>query len=93
MKKQEQENVVPQPTSRSHVAAYFGESDSGFRDHLFVIIFEAETRAGRWFDFSLIAAILLSVVVMLDSVSGINHRYGGILNALEWFFTVAFTIE
>ncbi|ABB73385.1 ion transporter [Nitrosospira multiformis] len=94
MKKQEQENVAPRPISRSDVAAYFGKPESGFRDRLFVIIFEAETRAGRRFDFSLIAAILLSVVVvMLDSVSGINYRYGGILNALEWFFTVAFTIE
>lgn len=94
MKKQEQENVVPRPISKSDVAAYFGKRESGFRDRLFVIIFEAETRAGRWFDFSLIAAILLSVVVvMLDSVSEISHRYGGILNVLEWFFTVAFTIE
>src|SRR5690606_30891176 len=49
---------------------------------------------GRWFDFSLIAAILLSVtIVMLDSVASINNRHGATLRALEWFFTVIFTIE
>src|SRR5688500_12725511 len=94
MKKQEQESAESRQISKGDAAAYFGKPESGFRDRLFVIIFEAETRAGRWFDFSLIAAIILSVVVvMLDSVSEISHRYGGILNALEWFFTVAFTIE
>lgn len=61
---------------------------------MFVIIFEADTRAGQWFDFVLIAAILLSVaVVMLDSVATINVRYGTTLQAFEWVFTVAFTVE
>src|SRR5687768_8268130 len=94
MKKQEQESAESRQISKGDAAAYFGKPESGFRDRLFVVIFEAETRAGRWFDFSLIAAILLSVaVVMLDSISGINHRYAGTLNALEWFFTIVFTIE
>ncbi len=94
MKKQEQESLPPRPISKSDAVAYFGKPESGFRDRLFVIIFEAETRAGRWFDFSLIAVILLSVaVVMLDSVSGISDRHAAALNALEWFFTVVFTVE
>lgn len=59
-----------------------------------MIIFEADTRAGRVFDFSLIAAIVLSViVVMLDSVSAISKRHGTVLDVFEWFFTFAFTVE
>jgi voltage-gated potassium channel len=94
MKKQEQKSL-PRPSIRkTDTATYFGKPASGFRDRLFVIIFEADTQAGRWFDFSLIAAILLSVtVVMLDSVSQISGRYAATLNAMEWFFTVAFTVE
>jgi voltage-gated potassium channel len=65
-----------------------------WRRTLFEIIFEAETPAGRWFDLALIAAILLSVAtVMLDSVSSIHDRYGVWLYAVEWVFTILFTVE
>ena len=57
-------------------------------------IYEADTPAGRRFDLSLIVAILVSVlIVMLDSVKAINQQYGDILYAIEWFFTILFTIE
>ena len=70
MKKQEQKNLPLSSIRKTDTATYFGKPASGFRDRLFVIIFEADTQAGRWFDFSLIAAILLSVaVVMLDSAA------------------------
>ena len=47
------------------------------RDKLRIIIFEADTQAGRRFDVSLIVMILLSVLtVMLDSVPEINALYG-----------------
>ena len=47
------------------------------RDKLRIIIFEADTKAGRRFDVALIVMILLSVLtVMLDSVPEINARYG-----------------
>ncbi len=43
------------------------------------IVFEADTSAGRFFDMSLITAIVLSVVViMLDSVQSLNDAYGTI---------------
>jgi voltage-gated potassium channel len=72
----------------------FGKPDGGFRARLYTIIFEAETRAGRLFDLTLIAAILLSVaVVVLDSVRAISANYGDVLGALEWFFTLLFTVE
>jgi voltage-gated potassium channel len=74
--------------------AHFGRPHSGWRKKLFLVIFESDTRAGRYFDFSLIAAIVLSVaVVMLDSIADVHARYGDILGALEWFFTFLFTIE
>jgi len=94
MKTQAPKDSPPRTLARSDGATYFGKPESPFRDRLFVIIFEADTRAGRWFDFVLIAAILLSVaVVMLDSVATINIRYGASLRAFEWIFTVAFTFE
>jgi voltage-gated potassium channel len=67
---------------------------TGWRARLHEIIYETDTPAGRFFDASLIAAIALSVVlVMLDSVSWINEDYGRALYAAEWFFTIFFTIE
>jgi voltage-gated potassium channel len=67
---------------------------AAWRDHLHAVIFEAETPAGKWFDILLIGAILTSVfAVMLDSVSSINIRHGVLLTAVEWFFTIMFTIE
>jgi voltage-gated potassium channel len=65
-----------------------------WRDTLHEIIFEAETPAGKWFDILLIISILASVVaVMLDSVNSFNIPYGPLLNSIEWFFTILFTIE
>jgi voltage-gated potassium channel len=66
----------------------------GWREILFEIIFEAETPAGKWFDIVLIICISISVLaVMLDSVSSVRERYGQFLYAIEWFFTILFTIE
>jgi voltage-gated potassium channel len=68
--------------------------DEGWRLRLYIIIFEADTRAGRAFDLTLLVFILTSVaVVMLDSVEAISARWGTQLTVLEWFFTAAFTIE
>jgi len=65
-----------------------------WRKILFEIIFEADTPAGKGFDLALIFVILLSVLtVMLDSVSSIRARHGALLYALEWGFTLVFTVE
>ncbi len=65
-----------------------------FRERLRIIIFEAETPAGRAFDVALIAAILSSVTaVMLESVPAIHAEYGGFLYGVEWVFTILFTME
>ena len=66
----------------------------GWRGRLHEIIFEAETPAGRAFDVALIGLILLSVLaVMLESVGGVRRRYGPALYAVEWTFTLLFTLE
>jgi voltage-gated potassium channel len=70
------------------------KTDRRWRDILFEIIFEADTPAGKWFDIVLIICILLSVItVMLDSVSSIRAKHGELLYAVEWFFTILFTVE
>ena len=64
------------------------------RRKLFIVIFESDTKAGRLFDLSLIAAILISLaVVALETVSSIRIAYGAYIYALEWFFTGIFTLE
>jgi voltage-gated potassium channel len=64
------------------------------RARLHEIIFEADTRAGRLFDLALIWLILLSVAtVILESVRHVRQQYGPLLYALEWLFTLLFTVE
>lgn len=71
-----------------------GTDGRPLRETLNEIIFGYDTRAGRTFDLLLIACILLSVLaVMLDSVVSLNARYHTQFQALEWLFTLLFTIE
>src|SRR5918993_171404 len=64
------------------------------RARLHQVIFESDTAAGRDFDLALIWLILLSVAtVILESVRSVRVRYGDLLFALEWFFTLLFTAE
>ncbi len=65
-----------------------------FQHFLHEIIFEADTKSGKWFDVILIISIVSSVVVvMLDSVSAFKARYGFYLYEVEWGFTLLFTLE
>ncbi len=68
---------------------------SNWREKLFEIIFEADTPKGKAFDIALIIAIFLSVLVVILSTlkSAGEEPYKTIFYALEWFFTVLFTIE
>ena len=64
------------------------------RSRLHEIIFEADTPEGRLFDLLLMLAILSSVVVvLLESVPSVRAQAGPTLRALEWGFTILFTIE
>jgi len=72
----------------------FVKPTDGWRLKLYTIIFEADTPAGRAFDVALIIVILTSVlVVVLDSLASIHSRYAATLSALEWSFTLLFTLE
>src|SRR3569832_774767 len=85
---------TPSVLRPANPTAHFGKPASGLREWLYTVIFESDTRAGRAFDLALIAAILLSVtVVVLDSVRPIALRHGRLLDALEWFFSLLFTFE
>ncbi|TXH90557.1 MAG: ion transporter [Rhodoferax sp.] len=71
-----------------------GKPLQGWRLALYTIIFEADTRAGRLFDLALIAAIVVSVcVVVLDSVQSIAAQWHSTFFVLEWLFTLVFTLE
>jgi voltage-gated potassium channel len=70
------------------------KTDSGHRERLYEIIFEADTPAGKWFDIVLLWAIMLSVlIVFLESISEIRLTYGNAFYYLEWFFTLLFSVE
>ena len=88
-------NAPPMPPSPVQAdPRELGRPLAGWRLRLYTIIFEADTRAGRAFDLALIGFILTSVaVVVLDSVASVHRQHGGWLKGLEWFFTLAFTIE
>ena len=71
-----------------------GKPLAGWRLRLYTIIFEADTRAGRWFDKSLIFIILASIaVVMADSVEALHLAHGRMFQVMEWGFTLLFTAE
>jgi voltage-gated potassium channel len=65
-----------------------------WRKRIYEIVFEAETRAGKAFDITLIWLISASVlVVILESVKSIREDYGQWIFLIEWFFTLLFTLE
>jgi voltage-gated potassium channel len=67
---------------------------SPWREKLRIIIFEADTPAGKAFDVGLLVAILLSVLaVMLDSVSAFRSQHSQLLTNAEWAFTLLFSAE
>lgn len=64
------------------------------RQKLHSVIFESNTKAGKAFDVALLAAIIVSIlIVMLDSIDSLHVRYGRIFLVLEWVFTTLFTLE
>lgn len=67
---------------------------AAWRRKLQILFFEPDTRRGRLFDQTLIAAILLSVLtVTLESVPRIRQQHAGLLHAVDWGLTILFTIE
>ncbi|HEX5756190.1 MAG TPA: ion transporter [Arenimonas sp.] len=69
-------------------------SEGDRRARWFHIVFDHDPGPARAFDLWLIAAILVSVtVVILDSDPGLQASYGRVFDALEWAFTLLFTGE
>jgi voltage-gated potassium channel len=65
-----------------------------WRRRLYVVIFDHDTRPGKTFDVALLIAITASIiVVMLESVPTVHDRFGLELLAMEWAFTLLFTVE
>ncbi len=64
------------------------------KNHLYEIIFEADTKKGKFFDVALLVVILISVaLVMLESVPVIQQNNQQLLKISEWAITIIFTIE
>lgn len=58
------------------------------------VIFGVETRWGRLFDVVLLWAIVASLIaIMFESVLTFREQHGSTLYAIEWVFTIFFTIE
>jgi voltage-gated potassium channel len=67
---------------------------ASWRRRLARVIWESDTPAGRLFDKMLVAAIVVSVaVVIADSVAGWHVEYRRFFVGVEWFFTLLFTVE
>jgi voltage-gated potassium channel len=67
---------------------------NGWAERARVVIFEADTPAGKAFDVALLVAIAVSVLaVMLASVDSIDERYHDWLRVSEWVLTGLFSVE
>jgi len=65
-----------------------------FREHIKIILYGTNTILGRMFDLVLLGLILLSVLlIMMETVQGINQKYHAQLIICEWVITIFFTIE
>lgn len=65
-----------------------------WRLKLHEIIYGTHTPAGKLFDIILLVMILYSIIiVMLESVPRIDHRYHAFLDISEWIVTILFSIE
>src|SRR5688500_11182098 len=79
---------------RATTVSGMNRSSETLRARLHEIIFEADTPEGRLFDLLLMLAIGSSVVVvLLESVASVRDQAGTTLRALEWGFTILFTLE
>ena len=68
--------------------------EHSLKERLYIIIFEADTPAGKLFDVLLFLAIITSVALtMLQSVGPIRETHGELLFGLNVIFTGLFTIE
>lgn len=68
--------------------------EMNWKEKTWEVIFKADTYWGKIFDETLLVFILLSILaVLFESIASVREQYGKILNGVEWFFTLCFTIE
>jgi voltage-gated potassium channel len=65
-----------------------------FKQWLRRVIFETDTWGARAFDIGLLVAILVNtLLVVIETIEPVKEKYGTILYAIEWGFTIIFTLE
>ena len=61
---------------------------------LYIIVFSANTKAGKLFDLILLWAILISVLtVIFESIPSLGRTYPDTFENIEWAFTILFSLE
>ena len=71
-----------------------GTSQSHFRRKLHRYLFNANTPSGHRFELLVTWIIILSVLTLtLETVSHLDRRYSHLFEAIEWGFTILFTVE
>ena len=77
-----------------HVFSMKTRSNDILRKKIYIVIFKADTPAGKLFDLALLITILLSILsVFLESVAEFRNRHAGLIQTAEWIFTSLFTLE
>ncbi|WKK67243.1 ion transporter [Lutimonas zeaxanthinifaciens] len=70
------------------------QATNNWREKWHEIIYEADSRAGKYFDLILIVAIIFSIIlVMLESVKELDSKYHQFFDISEWVITILFSIE
>jgi len=70
------------------------QKNLSMNEKLYIIIFQANTRAGRAFDIALLWLILISITcIILETLPNLSKNYLEYLYGIEWVITVLFTIE
>ena len=65
-----------------------------FREWLYTVIFQSNTRLGKMFDIGLMIVIGLNIILlMLESVPAFAKSYSTTFRTLDYFFIVLFSIE
>ena len=67
---------------------------SPWRQKIYEVIFEADTKAGKAFDVLLLVFIVFSfILVLFESINSIENEYSTGIKIAEWIMTILFTFE
>ncbi|KGK85840.1 ion transporter [Desulfosporosinus sp. HMP52] len=70
------------------------QKNLSLKEKLYIVIFQANTRAGRAFDVALLWLILISITcIMMETLPNLSKSYLEYLYWIEWVITILFTIE